>query len=141
MGEIKPKFIDTGAGGQIVILTRAEYDELIAWARDAEEDAELSAIYDARMAELVKRPDALLPAEVSAYLMAGDRMLRALRRWRKMTQGDLAKRAGVAQGYVSDLESGRREGTGETLATLARALEVSENWLVPAPMAKAQTEK
>ena len=137
MGKIKPKFIDTGAGGQIVILTRAEYDELVARAEDAEEEAELSAIYDARMADLLKRPDALLPAEVSAFLIAGDRLLRALRRWRKMTQGELAKRAGLAQGEVSDLESGRREGTSETLANLARALEVNESWLVPAPMAKA----
>jgi hypothetical protein len=103
MVEIKPKFIDTGVGGEIVILTRAEYDELVARAEDAEEEAELSAIYDARMADLLKRPDALLPAEVSAFLMAGDRLLRALRRWRKMTQGELAKRAGLAQGYVSDL--------------------------------------
>ena len=131
MGEIKPKFIDTGSGGEIVILTRAEYDELVARAEDAEEEAELRAIYDARMADLMKRPDALLPAEVSAYLMAGDRLLRALRRWRKMTQGELAKRAGLAQGYVSDLESGRREGTSETLASLARALDVSESWLAP----------
>lgn len=129
MGEIKPKFIDTGAGGEIVILTRAEFDALVARAEEVEEEAELKAIYDARIAEVMKRPDALLPAEVSAYLMAGDRLLRALRRWRKMTQGELAKRAGLAQGYVSDLESGRREGTSETLASLARALEVSEGWL------------
>jgi DNA-binding XRE family transcriptional regulator len=129
MGEIKPKFIDTGAGGEIVILTRAEFDALVARAEEVEEEAELNAIYDARITEVMKRPDALLPAEVSAYLMAGDRLLRALRRWRKMTQGELAKRAGLAQGYVSDLESGRREGTSETLASLARALEVSEGWL------------
>jgi DNA-binding XRE family transcriptional regulator len=131
MGEIKPKFIDTGSGAEIVILTRAEYDELVARAEDAEEEAELRTIYDARMEDVLRRPDALLPAEVSAYLMAGDRLLRALRRWRKMTQGELAKRAGLAQGYVSDLESGKREGTSETLASLARALGVSEGWLAP----------
>jgi len=129
MGEIKPKFIDTGAGGQIVILTRAEYDELLVRAEDAEEEAALTTICDARIADVSMRPDALLPAEVSAYLMSGDRLLRALRRWRKMTQGELANRAGLAQGYVSDLESGRREGTSETLASLARALDVSEGWL------------
>jgi len=132
MLKMKPKFIDTGAGGEIVILTRAEYDELVARAEDAEEEAELRTIYDARMEDVLRRPDALLPAEVSAYLMAGDRLLRALRRWRKMTQGELAKRAGLAQGYVSDLESGRLEGTSETLASLARALGVSEGWLAGA---------
>ena len=131
MGEIKPKFIDTGSGAEIVILTRAEYDELVARAEDDDEDAELTAIFDERMAELAIRPDAALPAEVSAFLLSGDRLLRALRRWRKMTQGELARRAGLAQGYVSDLESGRREGSVETLASLARALDVRESWLVP----------
>ena len=96
-----------------------------------DEDAELTAIFDQRMAELPNRPDAALPAEVSAFLLSGDRLLRALRRWRKMTQGELARRAGLAQGYVSDLESGRGEGTSETLAHLARALDVNESWLVP----------
>ena len=96
-----------------------------------DEDAELTAIFDERMAELAIRPDAALPAEVSAFLLSGDRLLRALRRWRKMTQGELARRAGLAQGYVSDLESGRREGPMETLASLARALDVRESWLVP----------
>ena len=134
MSKINPKFIDTGSGGEIVILTRAEYDELVARAEEAEEDAELAAIYDARMAQVMKRPDATLPPEVSAFLLAGDRLLRALRRWRKMTQGELARRAGLAQGYVSDLESGRREGTSETLASLARALGVNESWLVPSPL-------
>ncbi len=81
--------------------------------------------------------NATLPAEVTAFLMAGDRLLRALRLWRKMTQGELARRAGLAQGYVSDLESGRREGTSETLKSLARALEVNESWLAAAPVAKA----
>ena len=61
MRKIKPKFIDTGAGGQIVILTRAEYDELVARAEEVEEDAELGAIYDARTAEVLTRPTPFCP--------------------------------------------------------------------------------
>jgi len=44
MGEIKPKFIDTGSGAEIVILTRAEYDELVARAEDDDEEAEAFAV-------------------------------------------------------------------------------------------------
>ena len=131
MLKINPKFIDIGGGVEIVILTRAEYDELLALASGAGGDGEPVAIDDAPMAGPQPAPDAAFPDEVNAYLMAGDPLLMALRRWRNFTQGELAKRAGLAQGYVSDLESGRREGTGETLAALARALEVSESWLAP----------
>jgi transcriptional regulator with XRE-family HTH domain len=36
---------------------------------------------------------------------------------------------GIGQGYLSDLESGRRTGTPETIAKLAQALNVPVEWL------------
>ena len=137
MIKFSPKFIDIGNGEEIVILTRAEYDALLSLAAGSASDVAPAPIDDARMADPTPATDAAFPDEVNAYLMAGDPLLMALRRWRNFTHGELAKRAGLAQSYVSDVESGRREGTGETLASLARALEVSENWLIPAPIAKA----
>ena len=35
----------------------------------------------------------------------------------------------LGQGYLSDLESGRRAGTPETIAKLAKVLEVPVGWL------------
>jgi hypothetical protein len=45
------------------------------------------------------------------------------------TQLHLNFKTGIGQGYLSDLESGRRAGTPETIAKLAQALEVPVEWL------------
>src|SRR5208283_2013720 len=45
------------------------------------------------------------------------------------TQLHLNFKTGIAQGYLSDLESGRRTGTRETIAKLAQALNVPAEWL------------
>jgi len=62
-------------------------------------------------------------------MLKGDTLLRALRRWRDITQSDLAAKADVGQGYISDLESGRRTGAPETLRRLAQVLDVPAEWL------------
>ena len=41
----------------------------------------------------------------------------------------LAERAGVSQGFLSDLESRRRKASAETARTLAKALDIPEDWL------------
>ena len=128
MGE--PQFIRTPSGDELVVLTRADYDALLEALTEAEEYAADVAIYDARKAELAGAGDAVLPAAVSAALLRGARLLEALRDWRGMTQTRLAEATGLAQGYLSDLERGRRQGTPETLARIAAALEVPAKWLV-----------
>ncbi len=86
------------------------------------------AIYDARKAELTAGA-VVLPPEVSAAMLRGDSRLRAIRRWRDKTQSHLEAETGIGQGYLSDLENGRRAGTPETLSKLARALDVLVDWV------------
>jgi transcriptional regulator with XRE-family HTH domain len=51
-------------------------------------------------------------------------VLRTVRERKKMSQLELAKKSGVAQGYISALESGEKKNPGiETLKKLARALD------------------
>lgn len=87
------------------------------------------AIYDARKAELESGRDARLPSEASAAMLRGDSLLKALRKWRNATQQGLAEKTGLGQGYISDLEVGRRKGAKETTRLLAKALDVDESWL------------
>ncbi len=126
-----PQVIRTAAGEELVVLSRAEYDDLVARAAAADEDDDDVAVYDARKAGLAAGVDATLPAAVSALMLKGDTLLRAIRKWRALSQIDLAERSGIGQGYLSDLESGRRAGSAETLETLARVLDVPLVWLVP----------
>jgi hypothetical protein len=124
-----PQIIRTPAGEELVVLTRADYEALIDRADQEAEDFEDVAIYDARKAELAV-DGVVLPPEVSAAMLRGDSRLRAIRRWRNRTQVYLAAETGIGQGYLSDLEHGRRTGTPETLAKLARALDVPLHWVL-----------
>ena len=130
MLDINPKFLPTPHGDELVILTRAEFDALMALAAKAEENADDIALYDRRMAELEDEPNSLLPAEVSRSMLKGDSLLKALREWKGLTQTHLAFKTGLTQGYLSDLESGRRKGTRATLVSIADALGVDRTWLV-----------
>ena len=126
---LMPQTILTAKGEELVVLSRAEYERLSALAALAEEDAEDVAGYDAAIADLAAGRDERLPAEVSALLLRGASLLSAIRRWRGVTQVELAARAGLSQGYLSDLESGRRKGAKETLEALAKGLDVPAAWL------------
>jgi transcriptional regulator with XRE-family HTH domain len=57
----------------------------------------------------------------------GDRV-RSERRKRKWSQEELARRARVTQGLISQIENGTND-TSRHLAALAAALEVSSDWL------------
>lgn len=126
MGE--PQFIRTASGEELVVLTRADYDALLDALAEAEEDAADAALYDARKAAEDGGGDRL-PPEVTAALLGGARLLEALRDRRGMTQARLAEATGLAQGYLSDIERGRRTGTAETLGRIAAALDVPVAWL------------
>src|SRR6185503_1872073 len=123
-----PQIIRSPSGEELVVLPRAEYEALVQRADQEVEDAEDIAIYDVRKAELAAG-GAVLPSEVSAAILRGDNRLKAIRNWRRETQLHLNFKTGIAQGYLADLEMGRRIGTQETLATLAKALDVPVEWL------------
>ena len=53
------------------------------------------------------------------------RVLRSVRRERRLSQKDLAVRAGVDRTYISLLELGKRSPTLESIVALAAALTVS----------------
>lgn len=117
--------IRTQSGEELIVLTRREYDALLARAGDEEAEDRMSLLL---LEEA--RDDEPMPQPVTDAMMAGDRLLRAIRKWRGLTQDELAAKAEVNQGYLSELETGAKSGSEETLRRLARALDVPENWLV-----------
>jgi len=123
-----PQIIRTPNGEELVVLPRAEYEALVERADHEAEDADDVAIYDARKAEMAAG-GVVLPPEVSAAVLRGDSRLKAIRNWRGETQLRLTSKTGIAQGYLSDLEGGRRTGSPETIAKLAQALDVPVEWL------------
>ena len=119
----------TPSGDRLVVLTEADYEELVQLASEseAEEDAELVAIANAIVADPLA--SSRLPAEVSRLMLAGASTLKALRQWRDVGQVKLAFDIGTSQGFVSDLENGRRSMTDEVRKRIAKALDVPVEWL------------
>ncbi len=61
--------------------------------------------------------------EVAERIASGEHPIRVLREWRDMTQMYLSFRTNLGQGYISDLESGRRSRNGRVaLRVIAKEL-------------------
>lgn len=123
------QFIKSPGGEDLVLLSRARYDELIRIAEQAAEVAEDAAdiaAYDAALAEGVVQT----PPEVSRHIMEGTGLLKAYRLWRGLSQVELAERSDTSQGHISDIESRRRKITEDLAPRLAKALDIPPHWLV-----------
>ena len=70
-----------------------------------------------------------LSAAVSAAILKGHSRLKAIRESCDVAQMHLSFKTNISQGYLSDLESGRRAGTSATIAKIADALGVPVEWL------------
>lgn len=127
---MNPQIIKAPNGEELVVLTRAEYDSLVAAAAPYDEDEDDAAIFDERMAELAAGHDVRLPPQVTSAMLRGDSLLKALRNWKGITQMQLSFKTNLSQNYISDLEAGRRKGTKETLALIAEHLDVNKSWLI-----------
>lgn len=64
-------------------------------------------------------PDAIMRRELE-----GESPVKLWREERKLTQQELAERAGISKPYLSQIETGKRQGTIETMAAIAKALAV-----------------
>lgn len=121
--------IKTPGGEELVVLAKAEYEALVRAVEEAEEDAADVAAYDAAKADIAGSER--LPFEVSQTILNGASLLKALRLWRGETQLRLSRETGISQGFISDLESGRRNMTDAVAGRLAEALAVPKHWLAP----------
>lgn len=122
----KVQFLKTDAG-EIAILPRKEYERLANLAES--EDAGTRRVVRRARAAVARGDDVIVPKAVADRLI-DENPIRVIREWRDMTQSELTDAAGMTQGYLSDLENGRRRGTAESLAKLARVLRVPLDLLV-----------
>ena len=127
-----PVMTKSPKGDDIVILSRKEYDRLLA---AADEDAVDAAIAKKAIA---RNEETLSEAEVNE-LLAARTPLAFWRKKRGLTQTELAKAAGIAQGFLSEIESGLKTGDVTVLQRIAIALEISLLELVPDPPSSRRT--
>jgi DNA-binding XRE family transcriptional regulator len=116
-------------GDDIVILSRKEYDQLIAATNEDAADAEILRRSIARVKN--GEEETFTSAEVDEFL-ASKTPLAFYRKKRGLSQATLAKRAGITQSYLSEIEIGRKSGDVQTLRKLADALKTPlDNLVMP----------
>lgn len=111
---------------EMVTISKAEYDRLCAAAEDLED---LKA-YDSAMAALEAGEEELIPSAYVNRLLNGESPLRVYRELRDLTQAALAEQAGVHRVTVAEIETGRKQGSIDTLRKLANRLNVEIDDLV-----------
>lgn len=67
-----------------------------------------------------------LPDEVMEQITLGkDSPIKVIRKHKGMTQKDLAEAAGISRPYLTEIETGRKDGSIRALKSIAGALDVS----------------
>ena len=118
----KPQIIRDRAGkAAFVVLPIEEYEALKAAREDAEDLAILAAV----------EGEEHVPYEVAERILSGEHPLRVWRQHRGLTLARLAEKAGLTHGYISEIESGKKDGSLRALRALARALDLDLDDIVP----------
>ena len=111
--------LDDAGNPAFAVLPWREYERLIKGGAEALVSDE--EIYDRAKSE----EDESFSIEVADQLVAGKNPIRVFRNHRGMTQIELAAAININPVYLSQIETGRRNGSTKTLASIAKALNVS----------------
>jgi DNA-binding XRE family transcriptional regulator len=117
---MKAQIIEKNGHPEFAVIPYADYQhflELLEDETDARTAAEFHEAYSAGR-------EFLVPDEIMRRELAGESPVKLWREHRGLTQQELAKRVGISKPYLSQIETGKRQGTVETLSAIARSLDV-----------------
>ena len=117
---MKAQIIEKDGHPEFAVIPYADYQhflELLENEVDARTVAEFHEAYTAGR-------EFLVPDEIIRRELAGESPVKLWREHRRLTQQELATRVGISKPDLSQIETGKRQGTVETLSAIARALDV-----------------
>jgi len=117
---MKAQIIEKNGHPEFAVISYADYEhflELLEDEGDARIVAEFHEAYSAGR-------EFLIPDEIVRRELAGESPIKLWREHRGLTQQDVALRAGISKPYLSQIETGKRQGTVETLLAIALALDL-----------------
>ena len=117
---MKAQIIEKNGKPEFAVIPYTDYQHFLDLLED---EADAQAIADFQEAYSAGR-EFLIPEEIVRREVEGESAVKLWREHRGLTQHELARRAGISKPYLSQIETGKRKGTVETLNAVAQALEV-----------------
>ncbi|PLX36726.1 MAG: transcriptional regulator [Hyphomicrobiales bacterium] len=108
--------IITEAGETLVVLPKSTYDALV-------NAADITAA-DRTRADIEAGRDELVPGDIVDRILDGENPVRVWRQHRKLSAKALAADVGISAAYLSEIETGKKEGSVSVLKTIAERLGV-----------------
>jgi DNA-binding XRE family transcriptional regulator len=113
---------------EFAILPYDDYLKLIEKAEMLEDVRD----FEQAMEDFRKSGRVTIPGEVVFALIDGANPIKTWREYRGLSQNDLAQQASISIPYLSQLEASKRKGSLKVLSSLAQALQLSLEDLLPA---------
>lgn len=120
------QIIESPKGERLVVLPEAEYQALVEAAEDA---LEVAAV-DRFRQRLAAGEEELVPAEIVDRLLDGENKVAVWRIHRGLTAKELAQKAGITPAYLSQIETGKRDGSVGTMRKIAEVLKLAVDDLI-----------
>ncbi|MFN3717279.1 MAG: helix-turn-helix domain-containing protein [Rhizobium rhizophilum] len=107
-------------GEEMIVLSRKDYEAMIARIEDLEDSL---AVADFER-KLAAGEEELISAEYVNRMSEGESPIRVWRDVRGMTAKDLAAAAGISAAYLSEIETGKKDGSVATLKAIGDVLKI-----------------
>lgn len=133
----KPVHTTTPSGEQIVILSAKEYARLLRLAEDAEDIARA----EAALKRIETGEAEILSEDEVRDLLEARTPISFWRKRRGLTQAALAKRVGISQSYLAQIERGHRIGDIQLYRGLAATLRLDMEQIAPPADAGVATKR
>ncbi len=115
------RILDADGKTLFVIVPGNEFELLMQTVDAAREMIEVRAALSSRLVDRLGGQDGV-PATVAHRIAEGQSPVRVWRESRGLKAIALARAAGISPAYLSEIETGKKDGTFRTMAAIARVL-------------------
>jgi DNA-binding XRE family transcriptional regulator len=112
------QLVKTPIGDDMILISKADYNALM---ESHDDNIDLIAIAELRR-KIAAGEEEMIPSEMVDRILNGENLTRVWREHRGLTIKALAAMIDVAPAYLSQIETGKRDGTVKTMQRIAKAL-------------------
>lgn len=117
---MKAQIIEKDGRPEFAVIPYEDYRHFLELLEDEADARVIAEFHEAYKAG----KEFLVPDEIVRRELAGESPIKLWREHRGLTQQELATKSGISKPYLSQIETGKRQGTVETLSAIARSLDV-----------------